>query len=217
MSQNLHGSLKLLEIARDSGCRCWVGLGSQAEYGPYEGVLTEELPPRPATLYGVVKLCLGHLSGKLCEIYGIRFVWLRLLAAYGPMDDPGHMIPYIILSLLRGQKPALTHGGQRWDYLHVADAARAIWKVANSPDVQGVFNLCSGRALSVRSIAERIRDLMDPGLLLGFGEIPYGPDQRMALEADVSRLRDATGWTPQVPLDDGLKATVDWYRNHEGL
>ncbi len=217
VSQNLYGSLKLLEIAHESGCKCWVGLGSQAEYGPYEGVMNEELQPKPATLYGSVKLCLGQLSGKLCELYGIRFVWLRLLAAYGPMDDPTHMIPYVILSLLRGQRPALTGGSQRWDYLHVADAARAIRKTADSPDVRGVFNLCSGKAYSVRSIAERIRDLMGPGLPLGFGEIPYGPDQRMILEANGSRLQGATGWAPQVPLDEGLKATVDWYRNHEGL
>jgi UDP-glucose 4-epimerase len=217
LEQNLHGSLKLLEIAHDSGCQCWVGLGSQAEYGPYDHILTEELPPRPRTMYGIVKLCLGLLSGKLCELYGIRFVWLRLLAAYGSMDDRNHMIPYVILSLLRGQKPALTRGEQRWDYLHVTDVVRAMSKIADSPGVQGVFNLCSGKAHPVRTIVERIRDLVDPRLSLDFGEIPYGPDQRMVLEADVSHLQGVTGWVPHVPLDEGLKATVDWYRNHEGL
>lgn len=212
VSQNLYGSLKLLQVAREAGCQRWVGLGSQAEYGRYDGILVEDLPTRPETMYGVVKLCVGLLSQKLCEVYGIRFVWLRLLAAYGPMDDLEHMIPYVILSLLRGQKPALTSGEQRWDYLYVEDAASAIWQVATHPTAQGIFNLGSGEAFPVRSIVERIRDLIDPSLPLGLGEIPHQPDQIMHLQADITRLREATGWTPQVSLDEGLRMTVAWYR-----
>jgi UDP-glucose 4-epimerase len=213
VSSNLYGSLKLLKIARDVNCKCWVGLGSQAEYGPHDGVLAEDLPTQPKTVYGVTKLCVGLLSSKLCEVYDIRFVWLRLLATYGAMDDPVHLIPYVIQCLLRGQKPVLTSGEQRWDYLYVTDAARAIWQSATCPTVQGTLNLCSGESVSVRSIVQRLRDLIDPELPLGLGEIPYNPDQSMNLEADGSLLRQITGWAPQVSLDEGLRMTVTWYRN----
>ena len=214
VSQNLYGSLKLLQVAREAGCQCWVGLGSQAEYGRYDGILVEDLPTRPETMYGVVKLCVGLLSQKLCETYGIRFAWLRLLAAYGPMDDPQHMIPYVILSLLRGQETALTSGEQHWDYLYVEDAVRATWQVSAHPTAQGIFNLGSGEAYTVRSIVEHIRDLIDPGLPLGLGEVPYRPDQIMHLQADVARLRKATGWTPRVGMDKGLERTVAWFRDN---
>lgn len=216
ISQNLYGSLKLLQIVHETGCKCWVGLGSQAEYGPHDGVLSEDLPTRPKTIYGVVKLCVGLVSCKLCEVYDIRFVWLRLLAAYGAMDNPRHMIPYVIQCLLQGQKPALTSGEQRWDYLHVTDAVRAIWQAAICPTAQGIFNLCSGEAVSVRSIAQRLRDLINPELPLGFGKVSYGSDQMINLEADVSHLRLATAWVPRTSLDDGLKMTIAWYRNQKG-
>jgi len=214
--QNLHGSLKLLSIVSESGCRRWVYLGSQAEYGIFEGILSEGLPTRPITFYGVTKLSVGLLSQKLCEIYNISFTWLRLLSTYGPMDDPQHLIPYVILSLLRREKPIMTPGEQRWDYLYIEDAAAAIYQAAISPCAQGLFNLGSGQITTIKSIAERIRNLIDPELPLGLGEIPYRPDQIMYLQADVSRLQQATGWVPQISLDLGLERTVNWYRENCG-
>jgi len=214
ITQNLSGSLKLWELAQESGCRKWIGLGSQAEYGPLNRVLTEDLPTRPVTTYGVAKLCLGLLSERLCEAYGIGFAWLRFTAAYGPMDDYNHMIPELILKLLRGEKPSLTPGEQRWDYLYVQDVVEAIWQAATTSEAQGIFNLGSGEAYTIRSIAERIRDLIDSNLPIGFGEVPYRPDQIMHLQADISRLREATGWSPQVSLEEGLGRTVKWFREN---
>jgi len=210
--QNLEGSLKLLQLVSQIGCRHYVYLGSQAEYGPCAGILTEDSPVRPTTFYGVTKLSVGLLSQKLCESYNIGFTWLRLFAAYGPMDDPQHLIPTVILSLLSKEKPAMTAGEQRWDYLHVEDVARAIWQSAISPSAKGVFNLGSGQATTVKSIVERIRDLIDPGLPLGLGELQYSHDQIMHLQADISRLRQATGWAPQISLDQGLQRTVERLR-----
>jgi nucleoside-diphosphate-sugar epimerase len=67
----------------------------------------------------------------------------------------------------------------------------------------------------VRDVVERIRDLAAPGMDLVFGEIPFRPDQVMDMEADVSRLRAATGWQPRISLEEGLEGTVAWYRRHE--
>lgn len=214
ITQNLYGSLRLLELAHEGGCQRWIGLGSQAEYGPSNKVLTEDLPTHPVTTYGVAKLCLGLLSQKLCEAYGIGFAWLRLTASYGPMDDRDHMIPELILKLLRGEKPSLTLGEQRWDYLYVQDAAEAIWRAAITPAAQGIFNLGCGEAYTIRSIVERIRDLIDPNLAIGFGEVPYRADQIMHLQADISRLKQATGWAPRVRLDEGLRQTVEWVKGN---
>jgi nucleoside-diphosphate-sugar epimerase len=216
VSQNLYSSLKLLEIVAKAGCQRWLGLGSQAEYGRYDKVISEESPLRPTTLYGITKLSVCLLSQKLRETHGVSFTWLRLFSAYGPADTPQWMIPYTILTLLKGQKPALTLGEQRWDYLYVEDAVQAIWRAAITPEARGIFNLGSGEAYTVRSIVERIRDLIDSNIPLGFGEVPYRPDQIMHLQADISRLRQATGWSPQVSLDEGLRRTVEWFKENHG-
>lgn len=217
ITRNVTGSLELFEIVRAAGCKLWVGVGSQAEYGPHDSVLTEETPVRPLTVYGTAKLCVGLLTKKLCELSEMRYVWLRLLATYGPKDDERHLLPSTIAKLLAHHRPSLTLGEQLWDYLYVEDAAEAIYRAAMSEEARGVFNLGSGETESIRRVMERTRDLIDPTLALGFGEIPYPKDQLMRLETKIDRLRDATGWTPQVSLDEGLRRTVDWYRSHGRL
>jgi nucleoside-diphosphate-sugar epimerase len=209
---NLSGSLNLFEIVRAAGCKVWLGIGSQAEYGPHEGILTEETPCRPETAYGAAKLSLGRQTKEQCDRAGIRYLWLRLLATYGPMDDERHLIPSVIIQLLRREIPRLTAGEQFWDYLYVEDAAEAISLAAVTPGAEGVFNLGSGESHSIRDILERTRDLIDPSLKLGFGEVAYPPDQVMRLETSIERLRLATGWTPQVGIDEGLARTVEWYK-----
>jgi nucleoside-diphosphate-sugar epimerase len=66
----------------------------------------------------------------------------------------------------------------------------------------------------VRDVVERVRDLISPGMELVFGEIPFRPDQIMYMQADISRLKDATGWRPRVSIEQGLSQTVAWYREH---
>lgn len=211
---NLQSSIELLKFAHSVGCQTWVGLGSQAEYGSWNTRINEETPTQPTTLYGVTKLCAFLLSQHLCTRFNMRFVWLRLFSAYGPMDNPEWLIPYVILSLLRGECPSLTQGVQRWDYLYVTDVAQAIYLATITPNTNGVFNFGSGNAYTVHSIAEQIRDLINPTLHLGFGEVPYRPDQIMHLQADITRLEQATGWSPKVALDDGLQRTVTWFKEN---
>ena len=211
ISRNLVSTLAIWEAARAAGCKIWVGLGSQAEYGPCSGLLREDVSPKPVTAYGVAKLAAGLSTGKMSELAGIRHVWLRLLSAYGPGDDVRHMLPSVILDLLARKKPALTLGEQVWDYLYVDDAAEAICAVLEQ-EVAGVFNLASGTTSTIRGVVENARDLIDPALPIDFGEVPYRSDQVMHLAADITRLTNATGWRPAVSLERGLKHTVEWYR-----
>lgn len=147
----------------------------------------------------------------------MRFAWLRLFSSYGPKDNPDWMIPYLIGALQRREKPALTLGEQQWDYLYVGDVAEAIYLTALSGTAEGVFNLGSGRVDALRRIIEYIRDLIEPTLPLGFGAVPYRPDQVMHLQSDITKLQRETGWKPRTNLQDGLKKTVDWYLSRTGV
>lgn len=214
ITRNVAGTLQLAEIVHSAGCKTWVGVGSQAEYGPYDVPLQEKLIAHPVTTYGVSKYCSGLLIEKMCDLVGMRFVWVRLLATYGPKDDPRHLIPSVIHKLLAREKPSLTTGEQQWDYLYVDDAAQAIERLGQNAEARGFYNLGSGQTRSVRHIVEYIRDLIDPSLPLGLGDLQYRPDQVMFLRADISRLCQITGWRPAVSLEDGLARTVNWYKKN---
>lgn len=217
VAQTLHSivsSIALLALALGAGARCWVGIGSQAEYARRDGPLTEDCPLRPRSVYGAAKLATALLAERLCASSRARFVWLRLFAAYGPADNADSLIPRVILALLKGERPALTRGEQRWDYLYAEDAAEAVARSGAMSQLAGHYNLASGQARSVRWIVERIKNEIDPRLELRYGDRPYENGRMMHLEGDPSRLNAALRWEPRVPMEDGIARTVRWFTEH---
>jgi len=211
ITDNVVQSLLLWKALQQHGCKTFVGLGSQAEYGPQSGILTETSPVHPQTAYGVAKLTLGMQLQEACLRSGMRFLWFRLLSAYGPADDEKHMVPSLVQALMERKRPALTAGEQIWDYLYVQDAAEALAMAAEST-AEGTFTLGSGHAVRLRDFVSFVRDCIDPALAVGFGEVPYGPDQVMYLKADITKLSQATGWQPRTTMADGIRQTVAWHK-----
>jgi UDP-glucose 4-epimerase len=216
VEDNLAPSLELLRLAVEAGCRTFLGLGSQAEYGPQNRRLNESALTEPTTLYGTAKLSLSWLMRQLCGQWDIRYLWLRVFSTYGPMDDPPEgapnwLLPSVIRALGRNEAPALTACEQRWDYLYAADAAEAFWEVLRNPKAEGIFNLGSGQARPLREIVQFVRNQINPELPLGFGRVPYREDQVMHLEADITRIQDVTGWKPRTSLEKGLRMEIDWH------
>ena len=212
VADNIETACALTEAAAAAGARAFIGVGSQGEYGALSEMREDGLP-RPTSLYGAAKVAALFLTRQLAEQAGLRHAWLRLFSTYGPRDNDGWLIPMLITEMLAGRRPRTTLGTQRWDWLHVEDVARAILAVATTQTAEGTFNLGSGQAVTVRSVVEQIRAFAAPGMELVFGEIPFRPDQVMHMQADISRLRAATGWNPQVSMEDGLRETVQWYRS----
>ncbi|HTB34271.1 MAG TPA: NAD(P)-dependent oxidoreductase [bacterium] len=207
-AENVGQARALMALAAGLGARHFVGLGSQAEYGPREGPVAEDTPLAPATRYGQAKVQAAQALAEGARRDGLAFSWLRLYACYGPGDDPRWVLQAVIRGLLRGERPRLTACEQRWDYLYGMDAASAVAAVLER-GAAGTFNLGSGRAEALRRTVERVRDLIDPSLPVEFGALPYPPGQPMHLQADIGRLTTATGWKPETPLDLGLARTID--------
>ena len=209
---NIRTTVGLLDAAIAAGASRFIGIGSQAEYGRHDRRIDESAATEPFLLYGAAKLSAYHLTHQRAADAGIGFAWLRLFSPYGPGDNPDWLIPSVAAQILSGRTPRTSPGTQKWDYLHIIDCAQGILAAALTDSAQGVFNLSSGRARTVRSIVERIRDLACPGLPLTFGEIPFGPNQIMHLEGDCSRLTAATGWSPRIAIEDGLVTVVNALR-----
>jgi UDP-glucose 4-epimerase len=208
---NIISSINLYKLTGQIGCRYFVGLGSQAEYGPLAGRIYENAPAHPTTCYGAAKLATGLVLDRSSVAIDRPFAWLRLFSSYGPDDDPSWLIPYLIKTLLAGEKPSLTKAEQIWDYVHVKDVAAGIIASVDA-EICGVFNIGSGEGRPLYDIISMIRDAVNPSLPLGFGEVAYRPDQVMHLEADITALSLATGWRPAIPLELGIADTVNWYR-----
>lgn len=213
--ENIQSTIDAVRAAKALGCRVFLGAGSQAEYGRVEGLLKSDTPAFPENGYGMAKLCAGQMSRVEAKALDIDHVWVRILSVYGPHDGPMTMISGTIRKLLAGERPALTAGIQRWDYLYAGDAADAFYLAACHGRNGAVYPLGSGQAMPLKDYIIQMRDAIDPALPLGLGEVPYGPLQVMHLQADISALQADTGFAPKTPFAEGIRRTMDWVKREQ--
>lgn len=216
-TENLPFTLDSIVLAQQAGCRQWIGTGSQAEYGPANRKLSEEDTCHPVTAYGKAKLATGIAALGLCEALHIRGAWGRVFSVYGPGDHPQTFISYLLHCFARQQVPALSSCNQRWDYLYLTDAAAAITSLMAQP-CTGIYNIGSGATVALREVVESIKTQMGAKTFAGYGAKPDG--QLIHLEADITRLQDATGWRPKTLLAEGLARTIQSHQKnqvHESL
>ena len=204
-ADNVRWAVEAVRAARRMGCSCFIGAGSQAEYGPHEGLLAPETPVHPVTGYGMGKLAAGLLTRLECSAAGMRHCWVRIVSLYGPGDWVDGVIPSTLRVLRQGGTPQLTPGGQRLDVLYSADAARAFRLLGESSTESAVYVLGSGEAPTLREILETLRDEAAPGAALDFGALPYREGQAMCVQADIRALTRDTGWKPEISLREGMR------------
>lgn len=211
-NRNIEYTVQAVAVAKKTNCRVFVGAGSQAEYGRMNKRIGEDSTPVPETPYGKAKLSAGKLSATMCRQSGIKHVWTRIFSVYGPNDSLTTMIMYCIGKLLKREKPLLTKCKQKWDFLYCSDAARALLLVGEKGKDGSVYNIGSGICRPLMEYVKIIHKAIDPHLELGIGEIKYCEDQVMHLCADISQIRKDTGFTPQINFAEGIKETIQWYR-----
>jgi nucleoside-diphosphate-sugar epimerase len=141
--------------------------------------------------------------------------WARSFSPSGPGEDARRLVASVATALLAGRRVATTTGEQRRDYIHVDDVADALASIALS-DLAGAVNVGTGAAPSVREIIATIARRIDRADLVGFGERPISPDEPAEIRADIERLRRELGWQPSISLEQGLGATIEWWRRNLG-
>lgn len=214
---NISYALDAVEMASRCGCKVFVGAGSQAEYGRTDETLTDTTPTDPETPYGMAKLCAGQMTRLACKNLNIRHVWSRILSSYGPRYLPGTVINHTINELLKGNSPALSAGDQIWDFIYCDDVAKALYLLAAKGRDGEIYVIGSGESKPLKEYLETVRDIVSPGAKLGLGEVPYSDSTVMHLACDISKLKEDTGYTPDVSFEEGIRRTVAWNRSEWGL
>jgi nucleoside-diphosphate-sugar epimerase len=207
-------TLGLAEELAAAGCRRLVAAGSCAEYDWSDALLSEDATPLlPQTFYGVCKNSTRQILDAYCHRVGIRLAWTRYFFLYGPGEKPRRLVPAVIRALLRGEPARLNSGQQVRDFLHVDDVAAATWAVAKS-DLTGAVNVASGVPVRITDLVETIANQMGGRPQLDWGAVPDGPRDVPRIVADVRRLRQATGWSPSLSLEAGIRNTIEWWKAH---
>ena len=216
---NLAGTLNVLEAARGAGVRRVVFAGSAAVYGDTETMpLVESQTPRPMSPYAIEKLASEQYMGVWSALYGLETVTLRYFNVFGPRQDPGSpysgVISIFVDRLITGRVPTIFGDGkQTRDFVYVEDVVRAnlLAGTADAPTVSGrVFNVARGEATDLNALYTILAEVCGVSAPVGYAPARAG-DIRHSL-ANIGALRQTLGYTPQVPVAEGLARLVAWER-----
>lgn len=216
-NQNIKNALDAVELAKRLGCHTFIGAGSQAEYGRIDGIMSPDTSVNPENGYGMAKLCAGMMTRLKCNQLGIKHVWFRVLSIYGPYDGPNTMIMSTIYKLMTNEVPKTTKGEQLWDYLYSDDAGRAFYLAGLFGRNNSIYCLGSGQARPLRDYIYDIRNAINPNINVEFGGVEYSPKQVMYLCADISSLKEDTGFQPEVCFEEGILKTAEWLKGEMEL
>jgi UDP-glucose 4-epimerase len=217
---NATGTLRVLHAAKQAGVRRVVYAASSAAYGDApELPKVETMAPAPISPYGVSKLAGEYYCQVFAGAYGLETVCLRYFNVFGPRQDPkseyAAVIPKFITAALAGQTPRIFGDGtQSRDFCHIDNIIEANFKAASAPAAQvsgQMFNIACGAATDLNQVVAVISDILGRKV-----EARHEPERAGDIKhsyADIGAARKALGYTAAVSFAEGLRRTVDWYKN----
>ncbi|HYR43530.1 MAG TPA: dTDP-glucose 4,6-dehydratase [Terriglobia bacterium] len=214
---NVTGTFVLLEVARKISVSRFVHVSTDEVYGdiPAGAFADENSPLQPSSPYSASKAASDLLVRSYVRTYKFPAVITRSSNNYGPYQFPEKFVPLMISNALSNKAlPVYGDGKQQRDWLHVEDNCRGILSVLEKGKIGEVYNI-GGQGLEENlTMARRILELTGkPESLLSYVQDRPGHDRRYALNC--KKMQTELGWKPLISLKDGLRQTIDWYKNDE--
>jgi UDP-glucose 4-epimerase len=180
--------------------------------GEHDGAINEQVNPRPLSPYGASKLAVEGLLSAYQGSFGLRSASMRFSNIYGPNSRrKGSVVAAFCKQIARDNTVRVNGDGmQTRDYIYVADVAEAITRVIETPDATGVFQLGTGKATSINELASIFRAVQADNPPRIVAAPPLRGEVRHNC-CDITRIRTELGFEPQWALEDGVRATLNWF------
>lgn len=222
---NIKGAVNLLESLRNLDYKPRVlMIGSGEEYGH---VKEEEIPivednnTRPGNIYAVTKVCQNMIGKLYASAYGLEIMSTRSFNHTGPNQAPMFVVADFckqVADIERGiQDPVIKVGNlsARRDFTDVRDVVRAYALLIEKGKAGETYNVGTGKAIEIRSILNKILTHTDQKIEVYVDPNKMRPVDVPIIEPDISKLYEATGWQPEISIDQTIEDTLNWYRSKE--
>jgi dTDP-glucose 4,6-dehydratase len=215
VSTNVVGTQVLLEAAREAGVGRFVHVSTDEVYGSIEvGSWPETHPLAPSSPYSASKAGSDLLALAYHRTHGVAVCVTRCSNNYGPHQYPEKLVPLFVTNLLDGRRvPLYGDGANVRDWLHVDDHCRGLALVAERGRAGEIYHIGGGTELTNRELTHRLLEAVGADASM-VEPVPDRPGHDRRYSVDWSKIRDELGYAPAVPFDEGLAATVRWYRDN---
>jgi len=213
---NVTGTFVMLQVARKLNLGRFVHISTDEVYGDMQPgqFSTESSPLAPSSPYSASKASSDLLVLSYVRTYNFPGVITRSSNNYGPYQFPEKFLPLMITNIFDNkQLPIYGDGKQQRDWLHVEDNCRGVLAVLEKGRIGQVYNIGGLDVEENLTIARTLLRLIGkPESLLSYVKDRPGHDRRYALLCD--KMEKDLGWKPAVPLEEGLRQTIDWYKSN---
>ncbi|HIE08635.1 MAG TPA: SDR family oxidoreductase [Armatimonadetes bacterium] len=224
---NVIGQVNILEAVREIKPDCRVHIaGSSEEYGlvyPDEVPIKETNPLRPLSPYGVSKVAQDLLGWQYHKAYGLYIVRTRAFNHTGPRRGEPFVCSNFakqIAEIEAGKREPVIRVGNleaKRDFTDVRDIVRAYWLALEKGEAGEVYNICSGRAWSIREVLSILLSLTEVEVKVEQDPSRMRPVDVPLLVGDYSKFKEATGWEPQIPFERTLLDLLNYWRERVGV
>lgn len=205
------------EAAAALGCIKFVGLGSIMEKESIAVAEADGTSPGMPYVYGEAKHMAHLVTKAVASQLGVLHLWPVLTNPYGEHDDSTRFVNATLKRILYNEPLEFSSGTQRYDFIHIEDAVKAMIAVAEHGKPSHSYIIGSGKAAPLRSFIEAIGREVAPDRELHFGSVPYTGVQLEDSVFSIDTLTRDTGFVPIIPFDAGICRTMKWLKETEGV
>jgi dTDP-glucose 4,6-dehydratase len=213
---NVIGTQVLLDAAREFKVPRFIQISTDEVYGSLgpAGYFTEETPLAPNSPYSASKAAADLLVRSYVHTFDLPAIITRCSNNYGPYQFPEKLLPLFITNLLADQPVPVYGDGQNVrDWIHVRDHCAAVCTVWQKGKPGEVYNIGGESERTNLQITHGLLEALGkPASLIRYVKDRLGHDRRYAI--DCSKIKGELGWRPGIKFEDGLRDTIEWYKDH---
>lgn len=210
---NIIGSINIINPLIKIGCKKFINFGTSSEYG--DSVAKEDSILKPVDIYGSTKASATIMLHQIAKENNIDIVTLRPFGIFGEGEEPHKVFSYVIINLLKDKEVKLTSCEQYRDYCHVENIVNGVFMAGLNNNINNeIFNIASGQSYPLKNYINLIYKLINKNKFPVYGSLEYRSVERFTPIADITKAKNVLGFDITLPLEEGLKRTILWYKNN---
>ncbi|MCM3765774.1 NAD(P)-dependent oxidoreductase [Neobacillus niacini] len=212
--QNALWTVDTVRIAKELGCKRFVGAGSIMENETMAAVYSQENQPGLAYIYGAGKLTAHCISKAVAAQIGIEHVWGTITNAYGPGELSPRFINTTIRKIINNEPLQFTSAKQNYDFIYITDVAKAFYLIGLQGKPFCNYTIGGSNAKPLREFIIEMAQTLAPEIELTFGDIPFTGINMGLEEFSTADLKRDTGFECTVSFPEGVKRTMEWLKQY---
>lgn len=213
---NLIGTINMLSAIGKIGCKRFINIGTSMQYGNKEGMIDENMSYSPNNIYGSTKAAATIIAHQLAGDMNIKIATIIPFGVFGEKEGSHKFFPHVILSILKNKEVLLTSCEQYRDYCYVENIIDGFLMAAESQHVKNdIYNIGNGITKPLKHYVDLIKKEIGGDAKIIYGILEHRKNDLWNPLPNVDKIINNIGWQPEIPIEEGIKKTVDWYKeNH---